>query len=216
MAIDFNLDAYVKSHLTREHILNKAGRPILDYILRSRFTGVAPKESISTAIPHTEWLDIALRLGADPNQIYKSQSVWALFLCYLADMFGYDDWLSDDEFPSGEKVLFPDYSDMLELLIEAGAATHLPKSWLEQKTTHSGRAVNFGESRVSNEGRFASRWPGAVPVKNSEPGTGSETWYAVSNLLQHCGGDIRLDVDRLTMLLRTKESEEPGNVGKLG
>jgi hypothetical protein len=118
LAIDFELSAYVNAYLTPECIQKKGGRPILDYILRPRFT-MNEQIGIGNHAPNSEYLGVALNFGADPNGMYGSATVWALFLCFLADFFG-DDW---------DQTYLP-YTVALGMLIRAGAAPLLRRSWL--------------------------------------------------------------------------------------
>jgi hypothetical protein len=198
LAIDFSLDAYVKKHMTSESILCKPGRPVLDYILQPRFSELSIDECISTPIPNVELVDLALRLGANPNQMYESASVWALFLSMLADFFAH---------PAKHGAIVPEFSDILGLMMRAGADTILPKSWLQQKTYAKARAWDLENSDFTKtpDEIFAHRWPGAVPIMSFNQDAGSETWYTVSNLLQHFRGDPGLDVKRLRKILYSRE-----------
>ncbi|KAK7917775.1 hypothetical protein PG985_011383 [Apiospora marii] len=74
VAIDFDLDAYLKAHLTKEAIRTKRGRPILDNVLQPTNWIV---ESNTSHDPHVnlDILKLTLDLGADPNEVWRSVSL---------------------------------------------------------------------------------------------------------------------------------------------
>jgi len=195
LAIDFDLVSYVKTHLTSEYVRGKRGRPILDYILRPRFVWMFTEIKIGNQKPNLELLDVVLRLGADPNEMYESVTLWALFLCFLADIFA---GRTDDT--------YFEYSGALEMLIRAGAAPLLPKSWLSHETNYEDYVYGDFGIYVSPEIRFSFRWPTVVPAMESDPDSGSEPWYAVGNLLEHFRPCLGSDVDKLRTLLDTRPS----------
>ncbi|KAK8102107.1 hypothetical protein PG984_015253 [Apiospora sp. TS-2023a] len=84
VAIDFDLDAYLKAHLTKDAIRNKTGRPILDNVLQPTNWII---ESSTSHDPHVnlDILHLTLDLGADPNQMWHDVSVWGSFLLALLD-----------------------------------------------------------------------------------------------------------------------------------
>jgi len=203
LAIDFDLVSYVRTHITSGSVRGKRGRPILDYILRPRFLRTISPMSIGNQRPNLELLGVVLHLGADPNEMYESVTVWSLFLCLLADSFAestYDTYFQ--------------YSGALEMLIRAGAAPLLPKSWLSHETYYVYYAPFFEfETYESPETRFSRRWPAAVPAMEWNPGLGSEPWYAVSHLLECFRSYLGSDVDKLRTLLDTRPSRiswQPG------
>jgi hypothetical protein len=87
LAIDFGLDSYVRAHLTPQSVQSKKGRPILDYILRPRFAKKRWTICVGNQLPDSALLNVVLGFGADPNQRYQGVSIWALFLCFIADHF---------------------------------------------------------------------------------------------------------------------------------
>ena len=183
LAIDFNLVAYVKVHLTAEYIRQKQGRPVLDYILRPRFA-IHPLRSITNWIPNLEIVEIALRLGANPNQAYRGSTLWALFLNLFADIFPHtillfaEDYVEEDE----ENQFIP----MLECMIRAGASPLLPASQLSQYIDYSSffAAGRKGINEVCGpEEAFTRRWGGEFMPINRK-GKGGEKWYEVGDLLE--------------------------------
>ena len=108
LAIDFHLDAYTAAHLTRTRIATKRGRPFLDSLLRPRFAGLFESEPDDALIKNASLVTLALRNGADPNARYGDSSVWARFLCFVADV--------------ADVAAAPECSEVLEELIRAGAA----------------------------------------------------------------------------------------------
>lgn len=192
LAIDFELSAYVGTHLTSEIIRKKRGRPILDYVLRPRFLEMTEWTNIGNKRPNLELLRVVLNLGANPNEIYGSASVWALFLCFLADL----------SLEFAENKIYLEYWSALEMLIRAGADALLPKSWLSHESTCE---VYSYEGTItldmSPEERFSCRWPAAVPAMGWNPDLGYEPLYTVSGILESFRPHLRSDVDRLRRLL---------------
>jgi hypothetical protein len=173
LAIDFGLVSYVKASLTPKFVQQKRGRPVLDYILRSRF---------QFRVPNLDLLGIILHFGADPNEMYGSASVWALFLCFLAD--------SLPLLP--EKNIHMGYSGAIKLLLRAGAATLLPRSWLSQATTHAYYG-HFPLPDMSPDERFASRWPAVAPATRWLSGSDYEPLYAIGDLFRAFSPAFRIE-----------------------
>ncbi|KAJ4293656.1 hypothetical protein N0V90_008940 [Kalmusia sp. IMI 367209] len=196
LAIDFELSHYVQTHLTPEIIKNKRGRPILDYMLRPRFADCGAWFKIGNRRPNLEFLRLALSMGADPNEQYGGPSVWALFLCFLADIFAED---LDDGTDFG-------YFDALEVLIRAGASAHLPGSWLSCETDYEGYFDDFQNSGLSPGILFSHRWPNAVPASGATLDSGSGRLFAVSDLLAHFRWRLGSKIDTLRGLLDNKQA----------
>lgn len=72
LAIDFELTEYVRRHMTAGYVSLKRGRPVIDYILRPRFSGMESDMKIGNQKPNADHLMSALRLGANPNGLYGS------------------------------------------------------------------------------------------------------------------------------------------------
>lgn len=194
LAIDFELSSYIRTHLTPEYVQRKSGRPILDYILRPRFARASEWIGIGNREPNLELLGVVLHFGADPNGMYGSVTIWALFLCFLADLFAE---LTEDD-------TYVEYFGALEMLIRAGAAAILTKSWLSHETNYKYYAYVDGGMHMSPEELFSCRWPAAVPVTEWNPDLGSEPWYAVSDLLEHFRPHPGSGVDELKRLLDSR------------
>lgn len=200
LAIDFGLRSYVRKHLTTQHVREKSGRPILDYILRPRFPGMYEEIDIGNQTPNLEMISSVLAKGADPNQAYQSSSVWALFLCFMADLFAFHPTEEQDQV----------YTTALGLMIQAGAATFVPKSWLSAGTQYALYSYELflslpeGVQRSRNK-RFSIRWPGALPAVNHVQDASSEPFYAVSDLLERFRPQLGSDIDELQLTLRHRD-----------
>jgi len=192
LAIDFELSSYVRAHLTSQRVQKKLGRPILDYILRPRFVGVG----IGNSLPNLELLRIVLDFGANPNENYGLISVWALFLCFLADMFTRDE--------DGTFVKRLVYFGALEMLIHNGAAALLPRSWLSDQGQYEQCCLYDGWLDNGPEVRFSYRWPRALPAIEGSAKHGFESWYAVGDLLEHFRPLFGPGVDKLRGLLNSR------------
>jgi hypothetical protein len=186
LAIDFELSAYVRQHLTKEVVQKKTGRPILDYVLRPRFVGMMTDMEIGNQTPNIEVLRNVLQFGADPNEYYRSTSVWASFLCCIADLF-------KNESPAAACV---DYYTALELMIMSGADELLPRPWLSMETDYEVYPYSFDKD-VLPEARFSLRWPNAKIAKKMDSATGTGPWYHVGDLLEHFRKYFGSRVDRL-------------------
>lgn len=194
LAIDFELSTYVRTHLTPEYVQKKSGRPALDYILRPRFARASEWIRIGNREPNPELLGVVLHFGANPNGMYGSVTVWALFLCFLADLFA-------QRTGGGTYVR---YLGALEMLIRAGAAAILTKSWLSHETNYKSYSYDGVGMYMGAEDLFSYRWPAAVPVMEWNPDLGSEPWYAVSDLLEHFRPHLGSGVDELKRLLDSR------------
>lgn len=197
----FGLDSYVRLHLTPQSVQSKKGRPILDYILRPRFIKRPSKLCVGHKWPDLELINAVFRFGADPNQIFQGGSIWAPFLCFIADQF--EPEILNDAFSEKEKAV---YLEALKIMVQNGADMLLPRNWL------SGAAyVEFFFDRSSldedsNE-RFGRRFPNITPVLHRHNLDG--TFYAVSDLLECFCAMIEMSSDALKssiVPLRNSES----------
>ena len=123
LAIDFGLDSYVRAHLTPQSVQSKKGRPILDYILRPRFATKRMENCVGNQLPDLVLLNAVLEFGANPNQRYQRASVWAIFLCFIADHLNVQ---SLNCALIEEKTYF----EALKIMIQNGADVLLPRCWL--------------------------------------------------------------------------------------
>lgn len=199
LAIDFGLHSYVREHLSTQCIRVKKGRPILDYILRPRFPGMRMHIDIGNSAPNAEFISAVLSRGADPNEVYLSSSVWALFLCFVADLFAFH--------PREKQGSV--YTAALKLMIQAGAATSLPKSWLSAQTKYALYSyepfLREGVRRSKNK-RFSIRWPGAQPIQDHNQNAHSEPIFAIADLLERFRPQLGSDIDELKMALNHKDT----------
>ncbi|KAK4164781.1 hypothetical protein QBC43DRAFT_288685 [Cladorrhinum sp. PSN259] len=80
LAVQSGLELFVQEAITRGPPSPKPGKPLLAYALGpntilAQFTGQLPLQ--------LSMVDLLLKHGQDPNQVWGSQSVWATFLCNL-------------------------------------------------------------------------------------------------------------------------------------
>ncbi|KAK5951672.1 hypothetical protein OHC33_007351 [Knufia fluminis] len=207
LAIDFGLTSYVLESINGHSVQGKLGRPILDYILRPRWV-------ITLHSPNSPWVDqnvitAALACGANPNQriTENGPSVWALYLCFLADH------IKDiRENRNGTKQLSS--YQALSALISAGAALILPLQWLVSSTLHNSVASSlrrndgFPFDAETDEIRFRRRWPGVRPVPSTlSAGVGQKTElaFAASDLVQSLSRGFGFDIRPLVQELRRME-----------
>jgi hypothetical protein len=195
LAIDFELSFYVEAYMTSQSIHKKLGRPILDYILRPRFAGSSSHMNIGNLRPNLKLLGAVLKFGADPNEKYGVGSVWAMFLCFLADTFAA---FTDKEIAMDEM----EYFGAMEMLICKGAVPLLPKSWLTEKSHYEYLPYVETDVADSHGELFSYRWPMALPVTEGLDNNGSEPWFAVSNLLEQFRPYFGSGVDKLVEKLQ--------------
>ena len=173
VAIDFNLESYVRQHLHRASIHGKRGRQILDYLLRPRFAGVFGKFGIGNQSPWPEMVRETLAKGSNPNEEYGGSSVWALFLCFIASIV-------QEAHPS--ETQRQHYFAALVLMVEHGASGVLRRSWL----SHPGRFDMYSDPWPAAESTpdelFASRWgPTETAIDQDENG---DYLYDVKSLVE--------------------------------
>ncbi|KAK5101597.1 hypothetical protein LTR24_000653 [Lithohypha guttulata] len=212
LAIDFQLTSYVLENLTRYSVRSKAGRPILDYILRPRFA--------HTMCPGARWADpellvAALACGANPNERYgeppygdNRPSIWALHMCFLADCIRDRIGINLLDFETRQSDCF----QVLSALIKAGAAPTLPYGWLASRawcpdpgTLRSGERL-----RMSGGARFCQRWPTALPPSPNNRGQGHDVFYAVSDLLPDLSPYFDIDLGPVIQDLKSRERQSGG------
>jgi hypothetical protein len=195
LAIDFELRQYVRTFLTLQSVQHKLERPILDYILRPRFAGTTQHLKIGNRRPNLEFLYTTLKLGGDPNQTYGGISVWALFLCYLRDIFGTCTCRITHE----DKTI---YIEAIRMLILTGASPVLPSSWLsELGFYHSYTDIWEGLSYWVPGAMLDYRWPRVQPITGGCVNNRCEPYFAVSDLLEHFRPEFGSSVDHLKNLL---------------
>ena len=201
LAIDFDMTAYVRQHLTPTYVQGKNGRPLLDYILRPRFPDMLGGMRIGNQTPNAELLHTVLIMGADPNERYSSGSVWSLFLCFLADLF----YVRQEPqcHPDGER--HPDYVAALEIMIQAGSASSLPKSVLSRYTDYSYYSYRNIFEHVIICDLFHWRWPSVTPMATQTGHEDPETYYAVKDLLECFRPYLGSDVDRLKQAIHDND-----------
>ena len=196
LAIDFGLNSYIRAHLTRQSVQSKKDRPILDYILRPRFGKARTTGCVGNQMPDLTFLNAVLGSGADPNQSYHGVSIWALFLCFIADDFG-------ERIPDTSSINMCAYSEALRIMIQNGADILLPKSWLSD-------VGYFEEYCGSNwlddtpDERFSRRFPQILPTIQGS--IRENTVYAVSNLLEHFSNHFGFRLGTLKALVQQREA----------
>ena len=176
LAIDFGLESYVRAKMTPQTVHKKTGRPILDHLLRPRFIGAGWKNCIGNRSPHLGFLHTVLEFGANPNERYDGVSVWALFLCYIADCFGLENI-------NTRFLEYSTYLGALTIMVQNGAHVLIPKSWLLSKVYPGLYGLNnlCGCNESPNE-RFWRRFRKTMPTIERERHV--ESLYAVSGLLE--------------------------------
>ncbi|KAL6717824.1 hypothetical protein ACLMJK_003909 [Lecanora helva] len=187
LAIDFGLYPYVRLHLTPESIRTKEGRPILDYLLRPRFPRWHTNISVGNPLRDTSFIDAALSFGANPNQTYRRVSIWALFLCFIADRLSTEG--SDGTFTQEAS-----YLDVLKIMIQNGADVFLPRDWLSDPAYYEsieGDSFRDEEPHERLQQRFGELSP-ATPWE-----TETHTVYALSDVLESFRGRLGSSVDLL-------------------
>lgn len=194
LAIDFGLTRYVLDTIKPASIREKKGRPILDYVLRPRFTALTEPIYSSGDI---RLIHAALACGADPNEEYDGVSVWALYICYLAD------YLASPSCSEGNGGYDAQVTCIhaLEALIQAGAETMLPLSWLSVPAFDD---VSCPRPKT----RFADRWQVECPRKTDpaqESALAPDTLISVSSMLQLLRWHNTLSIAEVVQALWSKE-----------
>ncbi|MCJ1473096.1 hypothetical protein MMC13_001746 [Lambiella insularis] len=218
LAIDFGLDAYVLSHLTSQCVKTKKGRPVLDYILRTRFARDRKTMCVGKQMPNSAFLTAALRVGADPNQCPEGVSVWALFLCFVA---GYLEREQLDTTLIENRA----YLEALKIMLQNGADVLLPGKWLSTTILKPGMWFSrtayvdpYGLAHRRHEAtnqRLRQRFPNAMP--RIQGSTNEDTFYAVSDLLEHFCDLFRSLIDIAKSLAMQREAEilAPASSGQM-
>jgi hypothetical protein len=199
LAIDFGLDSYVRANLTPQSVQSKKGRPILDYILRPRFVKGRLVICVGNQLPDSALLNAVLGFGADPNQRYQGVSIWALFLCFIADHFR-------GEIPNGTFIGEAAYFEALKIMIQNGADVLLPRNWLSDAAYINIYGGDDWLDEVSDK-RLRRRFPNTTPAIQGS--TRSDTFYAVGDLLECFRDCFRLSLDTLKTLVLQREAQSP-------
>ena len=190
LAIDFGLDSYVRAHLTPQSVQSKKGRPVLDYLLRPRFAQLK-NSCVGHQLPDLAVLDAVLGFGADPNQKYKGVSIWALFMCFMAD-YVQEAVLADEHFEAEI------YFEVLKLMIQSGAENLLPRQWISEKSGFHDNNRNIWHDEDSDE-RLRRRFPNTTPAIPEN--AGNDAFYAVTDLLENFCVCFGFDLDVLKALI---------------
>ena len=195
LAIDFGLNSYIRAHLTRQSVQSKKDRPILDYVLRPRFGKARTTGCVGNQMPDSALLNAVLGFGADPNQKYQGVSIWALFLCFIAD---------DGSIPHTSSINVRAYSEALTIMIQNGADVLLPESWLSDVCYFEEYSACNWLDDTPNE-RFSRRFPNILPTIQGS--TRENTFCAVSNLLEHFSEHFGFRLGTLKALVQQREAE---------
>lgn len=212
LAIDFNLESYVRGHLTYEAVHTKKGRPMLDYVLRPRFPvdNFKGDMRVGHQFPNPAFLRTIIGFGADPNQKYHGVSVWALFLCLAADHFfpklgDYDD----------RTCMEVAYHEAICIMLRNGAHSLLPKSWL--LVTHldlsygRSRSVECSADDKLDDRVFNHRFPGLAARVRKD--SNHHVIFAVSDILEVFRNRFGSSFDTLKSLAQEKEALDLVRVG---
>ena len=195
LAIDFGLQSYVRTHLTSHSVQSKKGRPMLDYVLRPRFAILENSRRricVGDRIPDLNNLDTVLNFGAHPNQIYQHASIWARFLCFMADYFRMNK-------PRGNFIEERTFLRALSTLIESGADVLIPRQWLIDTPCFDPMIA-----RETTDGRLISRFPNVILT--SAYGTTGSDLFAVSDLLECFSYRLGSSLDNLRAKLLPMEA----------
>lgn len=105
-ALRRGLHKYCKNKLLKypSMILDKPGRPLLDYVLRPN--GIAHDGPFKL---HIKTLDLLLKNGASPNEKWRNSTVWGYWVEFIA------------EYKEGEQCALLEHVRPTKLLIEYGA-----------------------------------------------------------------------------------------------
>ena len=199
VAIDYGLISYVRYHLTPQSLQTKAGRPILDYILRPRFVGCSSASMyVGNQLPNLELIRTTFEFGADPNQTYEHVSVWAHFVCFVSDYFRERDFRATIE---EERACV----ESLELLLKQKTDLLLPRDWICGRNFYD--AYNFDVWLSEDPGENLQwRFPGAEPAIPEDDG--QTAYYLVSDLLEGLGTHLNLSIEVAKSLARQREAHE--------
>jgi hypothetical protein len=194
VAIDFDIVVYVERHLTAEQVRSKKGRPMLDYVLRPRFSG-NPILHIGLRYPEPNTAVRMIELGADPNELYDGCPLIALYFCFMSD---YARWSQGN----WDQNTFTRFYDTTAILIRAGAATHLRRTWLSYCPDIDmwyGGWLDDAKGCTSKE-MFKRRWGDSLG--EGEPWSGTrDAVYRVADLLEHFRFCFGTGTDRLVSML---------------
>ena len=207
LAIDFNITSYILINMNATSIRKKEGRPILDYVLRPRFREMT--EPFYKSVD-PQLVRAALACGADPNSYHDGVSIWALYVCYLAD---YVVAHSTDQLITApcEQVA---NLETLQFLINAGAATLLPLSWLS-RPVFSTYQHQHQHQHLDLSFQFQKRWNQEIPndTKRSQRSRPTpESLIPVSSLLQNLHWHHTLNISELMQHLRSREPSTSTNI----
>ena len=195
LAIDFGLQSYVRTHLTPHSVQSKKGRPMLDYVLRPRFAILENSRRricVGDRIPDLNNLDTVLNFGAHPNQIYQHASIWARFLCFMADYFRMNK-------PRGNFIEERTFLRALSTLIESGADVLIPRHWLIDTPCFDPKIA-----RETTDGRLIRRFPNVILMPAY--GTTGSDLFAVSDLLECFSYRLGSSLDNLRAKLLPMEA----------
>ena len=199
LSIDFGLESYIRMNLTLQAVKSKTGRPILDYILRPRFIGAGWKICVGNRSPPLEFLHTVLEFGADPNESYLGVSVWALYLCHIADC------IESENINSGI-LEYSTHAGALMIMIQNGAHVLIPRFWLMSGANP--RLCGFSKLYhidQSPEERFKRRFGDTVPAIERKPDV--ESLYAVSDLLECFRHHFGSSLNSLKAMVMQREAE---------
>jgi hypothetical protein len=156
---------------------------------------------VGNQLPDSALLTAVLGFGADPNQRYQGVSIWALFLCFIADHFR-------GETPDGTFIVEAAYFEALKIMIQNGADVLLPKNWISDAAYFNVYGGDNWLDEVSDESLWR-RFPNTTPAIQGS--TGKDTFYAVSDLLECFRDRFGLSLDTLKTLILQREAQSPAS-----
>ncbi|OJK02963.1 hypothetical protein ASPACDRAFT_40278 [Aspergillus aculeatus ATCC 16872] len=191
LAIDFDLRGYVRACLGPAQIRNKAGRPILDHVLRPEFCRRRGSLGIGYSLVSPELVRLVLDNGGNPNEYYRGGTVWARFLAWTAGCL-VDCLIADAE-------MIQAHVESIALLLQHGATLVIPHSWLAGSSPSWAKVMTHPDSGLQEGDRFRRQ---TSPVSAS-PRTASsvdQPCYAVVDLLEAFRPWFGGQIDRLIAL----------------
>ncbi|RAH64897.1 uncharacterized protein BO66DRAFT_443542 [Aspergillus aculeatinus CBS 121060] len=191
LAIDFDLRGFVRACLGPAQIRNKAGRPILDHVLRPEFCRRRGSLGIGYSLVSPELVRLVLDNGGNPNEYYRGGTVWARFLAWTAGCL-VDCLIADAE-------MIQAHVESIALLLQHGATLVIPHSWLAGSSPSWAKVMTHPDSGLQEGDRFRRQ---TSPVSASPPTASSvdQPCYAVVDLLEAFRPWFGGEIDRLIAL----------------
>lgn len=186
----------MESTLTAEKVRQKKGRPLLDHVLRPRFSGgdfgySVGLQTVDLQKPSRRLAKHLLSLGADPNEEFEGSSIFALFLSLMVYIH---EGLDDD----GQT--FPGCLPSLKAIVEGGFSLRLPVNQLRTYGPHE-----LNES--------SDRWLQSILLSRRDDVGDSEGHVDLLDILERIRSIFGSGIDKSIALVRQRAALE-GQDGK--